>query len=180
MKSPVLSSNVPIDPDTKSYMCDNGFFRDITQCSLVSNDQCFKEAYCLHHERNELFMMEIVSPSEVLLISTILNSATSQMTCVFILIAVRTQNLTFIYVVFKWILLFVFMSMWRDYVSELQPLTGLYKYLQPGWNDIDRGKPVLVSFSPPRISQGLIRARTRASAVRGLRLSHGTDLVGCY
>jgi hypothetical protein len=39
-------------------------------------------------------------------------------------------------------------SMGSDYVSEFRPLTGLlftpriiYEYVEPRWNDIDRGKP---------------------------------------
>jgi hypothetical protein len=54
----------------------------------------------------------------------------------------------------------LFMSMERDYVSELRPPTGLlfspqviYEYGQPRWNDADREKPeelgektVLASF----------------------------------
>jgi hypothetical protein len=41
----------------------------------------------------------------------------------------------------------LFMSMGRDYISELQPLTGLlfipqiYEYGEPRWNDINRVKP---------------------------------------
>jgi hypothetical protein len=43
------------------------------------------------------------------------------------------------------IIMTMFMSMGRDYVSELLPLTGLlfilqviYEHAEPWWNDIDR------------------------------------------
>jgi hypothetical protein len=46
------------------------------------------------------------------------------------------------------LLLLFFMSMGWDYVSELQPPTGLlfisqltYEYREPRWNDTDREKP---------------------------------------
>jgi hypothetical protein len=73
-----------------------------------------------------------------------------------------------------------------DYVSELRPPTGLlfipqiiYEYGEPWWNDIDSEKPkkklgekpVPVPLCPPQISHGLTREQTRASAVKGQRLT---------
>jgi len=53
-----------------------------------------------------------------------------------------------------------------------------YEFGERLWNDIDRGKteelvdkPVPVPFCPPQIPHGLTRSRTRASAVRGRRLT---------
>jgi len=49
--------------------------------------------------------------------------------------------------------------------------------MEQWWNDIDRGKPKYsektcpVPLCPPQIPHGLTRARTRASAVRGQRLT---------
>jgi hypothetical protein len=56
------------------------------------------------------------------------------------------------------LLLLLFMLMEWDYISELQPPTGLlfipqviYEYREPQWNDIDRGKP---KNSEINLSQG--------------------------
>jgi hypothetical protein len=70
-----------------------------------------------------------------------------------------------------------------DYVSELQPLTGLlfipqviYESEQPWWNDINRGKlknrekPVPVPLHPPKTPHWLTWVQIRASMVRGLQL----------
>jgi hypothetical protein len=73
-----------------------------------------------------------------------------------------------------------FLSMWRDYVPDLRPTTSLL--LIPANDDmvewyIDRGKrrtrrkPVPVLLCPPQIPHELTQARTRASAVRGRRLT---------
>jgi hypothetical protein len=78
---------------------------------------------------------------------------------------------------------FKFMSLGWHYVSELRPPTGLfipqiYECGEPRWNVIDGvnpknswDKPVPVSFCPPQIPHGLTRVRTRASTVRGRRLT---------
>jgi hypothetical protein len=73
--------------------------------------------------------------------------------------------------------LFMFMSMWWDYVSELRPITSspqmLYEYEEPTSNDFDSAKPtnreqiVPVPLCPLQILYGLTWLRTRASAVRG-------------
>jgi hypothetical protein len=85
-------------------------------------------------------------------------------------------------------MLFVlFVSMGRDYVSELRlrPLKAycsslhrnLYEYGDIWWNDTDRGpeelgeNPVPEPLCPPQIPHGLTRVRTRASAVRDRRLT---------
>jgi hypothetical protein len=80
------------------------------------------------------------------------------------------------------IITLLFMSMGWEYVSEQQPQAAVYSqviwYGELRWNDIDRGKlknsenkPVPVPLYPPQISNGTIRARSRASAVRGQRLT---------
>jgi hypothetical protein len=74
---------------------------------------------------------------------------------------------------------------WGETVSELRPLTVLlfipqmiYESAAPRRNNIGRKKnkelrekPVPVSLCPPYISHGLTKARTRASAMRGQRLT---------
>jgi hypothetical protein len=57
-----------------------------------------------------------------------------------------------------------------------------FEVMEHRWNEIERGKPKYsgknlsqVPLCPPQISQGLTRDRTRASAVRGRRL---TEEVG--
>jgi hypothetical protein len=76
----------------------------------------------------------------------------------------------------------LFMSVGRDYVSELRPLAGLlfvpqviYEYGEPRWNDIDR-------FQPNNSEKNLYQYHffhhkshmdwNRAYAVRGRRLNH--------
>jgi hypothetical protein len=45
-------------------------FWDVTPCSLVETDQCFRGAYCLCHQRNKslfgMLMMEAANTSETL------------------------------------------------------------------------------------------------------------------
>jgi hypothetical protein len=54
----------------------------------------------------------------------------------------------------------------------------IYEYGERRWNDIDREKseelgekPVSVPLCPPEMTQGMSRAQTRDSAVRGQRLT---------
>jgi hypothetical protein len=78
----------------------------------------------------------------------------------------------------------LFMSMGRDYASELRPPTGLlfipqviYEYGEPRCNDINREnrkiseKIAPLTFRSPQIPYGVSRARTRASTVTGRRLT---------
>jgi hypothetical protein len=55
---------------------------------------------------------------------------------------------------------------------------SFFRVMEHRWNEIDRGKPkysgekpVPVPFCPPQNPHGLTRDRTRASAVRGRRLT---------
>jgi hypothetical protein len=82
----------------------------------------------------------------------------------------------------------LFMSMGWDYVPELRPPADvlfiphmIHEYGQPRWNDTDRGKTktsdkktIPVPLCPPQIPQGLTRALTWTSVVRGLRLTAWT------
>jgi hypothetical protein len=75
-------------------------------------------------------------------------------------------------------ILLLFMSMGRDYVSELRPPTGLFfipqvisEYGQPRWNNTDRKTeelgeiPFPVGLCQPQIPHGLTQARTRATVL---------------
>jgi hypothetical protein len=79
----------------------------------------------------------------------------------------------------------LFISMGRDYVSELLPQKDLlfnpqmiHEYGEPRWKEIDGRKeklgekPVAVPLCPPQITNRLIQARTRASAVWSRWLNH--------
>jgi hypothetical protein len=62
--------------------------------------------------------------------------------------------------------------------DEVDQFFSLFCLMEHEWNEIDRGKPkysggkpVPVPLCPPPIPHGLTRDRTRASAVKGLRLT---------
>jgi hypothetical protein len=76
----------------------------------------------------------------------------------------------------------LFMSICWDYVCELRPvhlfISSWYISMGPRRNDTDRGKPknswekrVPLPLCPPHIPHGLTKAQTRASAVKGRRLT---------
>jgi hypothetical protein len=48
---------------------------------------------------------------------------------------------------------------------------SFFQVMEHRWNEIDRGKPVLVPLCPPQIPHGLTRDRTRVSVVGGRRLT---------
>jgi hypothetical protein len=60
-------------------------FWDVTPCSLVDTDRCLRGAYCLHHQGD-------CSETSVSIYQT--TWCYMQKTAVFILVAVRTSNLT--------------------------------------------------------------------------------------
>jgi hypothetical protein len=80
------------------------------------------------------------------------------------------------------IITLLFMSMGSEYVSELQPQATVYpqviwvwratmEWYWQGETEELREKPVPVPLYPPQIPNGTIRAWSRASAVRGQRLT---------
>jgi hypothetical protein len=83
--------------------------------------------------------------------------------------------------------------MGSDYVSEFRPLTGLlfipriiYEYVEPRWNDIDRGKPK--NWKKSLLQCHFVHYKSQMDwpgenpGIRGEipasnRLSHGTGLI---
>jgi hypothetical protein len=83
-------------------------FWDIASCSLGREDQCFKGAYCLHHQRDQTDISEICTASIIRISSPwwwrqyaplkhqstpTLHAAIYQKALIFTLAAVRTWNL---------------------------------------------------------------------------------------
>jgi hypothetical protein len=74
-------------------------------------------------------------------------------------------------------MLLLFMSIGRDYVSELRPPTGqlfisqmIHEYVEPRWNDIDRGKPkTSEKILPSAILSTINLIWTKPGANPGLR-----------
>jgi hypothetical protein len=64
-------------------------FRDVAPCSLVDTDRRFRRANWRRVERQQASLKHRSK-------STRLHSATSQKTAIFILVAVRTSNLTYV------------------------------------------------------------------------------------